>query len=163
MTRDRAELPARPDQQRGGHVFVDDPAIGHPAQRGHGGPFDHFDARAAEKIPIELAATDAVADDGFVSCPDRPSIGQDARAEARHVLHHESARPVLLGREAEDLEDPRRNPARAHLVARKARTIQHEHVRTRAPERPGARRARGAAAGDNDVDVPHQRSPASSE
>jgi hypothetical protein len=101
-------------------------------------------ARAREQIVVELAAADPVRD-RLAVVDARGPRAEACDGEAVHRLEHALAR-ILRGIDLERRQHRRRDPARAHLVAREAAPVEHHHVEARAHQRARARRAARPAA-----------------
>ncbi len=56
---------------------------------------------------------------------------------------------VIFGREFQFVEDQRRDPSGAQLVARKGGAIDDQHIEAGVTQRPGTRRSCGPAANDH--------------
>src|SRR5258706_345599 len=138
MTPDGTEMTPGTDNYWRFNFIVDDPCVAAPPERPEGCSVDDANARAAQQEVIELATPDGVADDVRISGRDR-TAANDAGPEARNLLERESRLTVLLGREIEQAEDVRRQPATTDFVARKAGAIEENDVPTCESEPSGAR------------------------
>jgi hypothetical protein len=106
-------------------------------------------AAPAQQEVVEFAATNAIAH-RLPEVGARLPISDPPHPEAVDRLEH-----VILGEclgfDPEILEDLRRHPAGAELVAREAPPVEHQHVEAGLAQRPGAGRARGPTPHDDDV------------
>src|SRR6185503_48786 len=111
----RAEVTAGAREQGSARLAADDPFPVRAFDRRDARAFAHLGPAPAEKVRVELAAQDPVADGTAVfGLPHRSP--EHARAEARDGLEHARS-PVLREVEGESGHDAGRDPARAHLVA----------------------------------------------
>src|SRR5215472_10470466 len=92
---------------------------------------------ALQQVMIELAPPDAVAHGTVVSDDDLVVASDHAGAKAGDRLQGPALR-VRFQIQSKALDDLRRNPAGADLVARKRRAVDNQHVEAGATELPGA-------------------------
>ena len=150
VTRDRAEVPARPHDDRRFCDVVDSPKPVHTFEALDGVPGELLRTAPFEEVVVQLDAADAVARHLVVARLDHPS--RHAAGQERPDRLAYPPRPVLVEVEPEGLDGGGSDPARAHLVARKVALVDHRDVEARAPELPGAGGARRPSADHDGVE-----------
>src|SRR5580765_2238752 len=99
---------------------------------------------------IELAPPDAKTDRAIVRGFDFFAPADESRAESRDWLQRPST-PIVRGVNFQFVDDTRRDPARANLVARKDGAVHHDDVEAGLSELPRAGRSCRSAADDQYV------------
>src|SRR6185369_14083228 len=146
---DRAEVTASADHERCADLAVDEPTAVDLLHRLPRLAEPQSRARSLQQVVVELATADAVADDLLIVHRLRSALTH-ASDEAGDRLQHATLF-VIARVDLQLLDDLRRYPARADLVARELALVEDQDVEAGATQLARARRARRSAADDQHV------------
>ena len=143
-------MAARANKHRGFEAIVDDPQAPVATDALDGRSKAQTRSRSPKQVLIEFASADAKADRLVVRRLNTSDTADQADTKPSEWLERPSV-PIPVNIQPQIRQDLRRDPSRAHLVAREGRSVHDDDIETRLAEGPRAGRTRRTATGDEHV------------